>query len=244
MKRWLLLLLMCSALHAQTPVNGDACYGQQNMCGLKLQATAGNTAVFFVASDVGSGNTLTVGDSTHDTVISCGAGVFSATFYGGGNGGILKAYLISFATSGPEWITATAYSTVQPPVNEGEDVVGIAEQYSGNLYCDKSAGGWGSYTTTGLQCESCTAMQFMPVGTAKTLATTQANELLVGAFFTWAIKLPVVGAGFAARQQENILNGFLGVLEDMSVSATGTYAATANVPNNQQWMGLIITLHS
>jgi len=33
-------------------------------------------------------------------------------------------------------------------------------------------------------------------------------------------------------------------LEDETVAATGAYAGTANVQNNRQWMGYVITLHS
>ena len=235
----LLLLVLCGIVHAQTPVNGGVCKSQDYKCAIKLEATAGNTAVFFVASDSGSGTTFTMADSTGDSIAACGTGVVNPTFYGGtmgGNGGAMMAYVVNLATTTSETITATASS-------QQVDVVGIAEQYSGTLSCDRSASGFGYGSSEGALCRTCTLYKFMPASTANTLTTTYASELLVAAFFNYGILLPTPGTGFTTRQSENALQNFLGVLADKSVGTTGKYAGTANIQNNQQWMGLIVTLH-
>lgn len=213
---------------------------------MTVQATAGNTGVFFVASDSGFGMTFTVADSTGDAVAACGAGVSSPTFFGGGPGGTLMAYLVAFATSGPETVTATpiAPAGALPAQAWQAATVGILQQYTGTLHCDKSAGGFGAGTAAAQLCRSCTIQQAMAVATSNTPTTSQSSELLVSAFFSYGTTGPLPGQGFAVEQTENILAGFLGILEDETVAATGAYAGTANVQNNRQWMGYVITLHS
>jgi len=249
---FLLALALCGTMLA-SPVNGSPCKTTAGAlpapppgCAVTVQATAGNTGVFFVASDSGFGMTFTVADSTHDSVTPCGAGVSSPTFFGGGPGGTLMAYLVSFATTGPEIVTATpiAPAGALPAQAWQAATVGILQQYTGALHCDRSAGGFGAGTTAAQLCRTCTRQQFMAVATANTPTTSQANELLVSAFFSYGTAAPTAGQGFTIEQRENILNGFFGILEDETVAATGAYAGTANVQNDLQWMGLVVTLHT
>ena len=217
--KWMALLLLLP-LAALAQVNGNKCGSYNASCTITLSATAGNTVVVAAFSNNGTGTTWTVTDTNSDT-FTLAAGPVTETPVSSGSGQKASIYIATFGTTNAsEVITITNSSN-------SADMGAAAEQYAGAYSVDKSAISNTTTTQTSLTTQS-------------TATTSVASELLIGAFQLVQGATLTAGSGWTSRQSYNSQIAF--IMEDQTVSSTGTYAATATSSAAKHYAGLILTL--
>jgi hypothetical protein len=202
-----------SALPAYVQSNQATASVTFNPVAYNAPNTAGNTLVVFARFTGGSG-TPTIKDTNGNTWVE----LFSNT-----NGSDINVIWAAYGAAGT---TTTNYVTVAQPTQNTLQIA-IAE-YSGVTSVSPQLDQSTSATGTSTSANSGSA------------TTTQANELILG-FIDNATSngLTVTPTnGFTARQT---VNGNL-VLMDKTVTATGSYAATATLSSSVAWFAAVATL--
>src|SRR5579863_5630718 len=170
---------------------------------------AGDLNVVAIGWNDSTSSVISVTDSSHNNYLVAAA---PTTIAGNGTQVIYYAQNIAAAAAGANTVTVTFSTTVAWPDVRIVEYSGIASSSA----LDVSVGASGTSTSP----------------SSGTVATTNANDLLVGANF--------IGGGFAAvgsgYTQRLVTNPDSDLVEDRVVSATGSYSASSTQAPSSWWV--------